>query len=168
MQQNLHLEIDKHKRLRDELLQRWPALAEDEAALDDTLEGASSLPEAIAAVLRSGREDQAVAKALGEQVERMEARKRRLVDRAERKKQLALWALQESGERRVNAPDFIAYLGMSRAKVIITDEDELPPDCVRTKTEPDRKFIGDLLRAGKDVPGASLGNPQPTITVKDS
>jgi hypothetical protein len=167
-QPNLHLEIDKHKRLRDELVSRFPGIEEDPVALTDTLEGASTLPEAIAAVLRSGREDKAVAKALGEQVGRMEARKRRLIERAERKKALAFWALQESGERRINVPDFIAYLGMSQAKVIIPNEGAVPMDYMRVKYKPDKKRIGAALRDGKDVPWASLSNPQPTIIVKDS
>jgi hypothetical protein len=164
---NLHLEIDKHKRLRKELLARWPALAEDAETLSDSLEGISTLPEAIAAVLRSGREDVAVAKALGEQIERMQSRKARLLDRAERKKALALWAMQEANERRIDAPDFIAYLGMSQAKVIIPDETLVPSRFLRVKTEPDKKLIGAALRAGEDVKFASLGNPQPTIIVKD-
>jgi hypothetical protein len=168
MRPNLHLEIDKHKRLREELLSRWPALSGDETALDDTLEGASTLPEAIAAVLRSRREDIAFVEALAAQIKQMEARKARLAERADRKKSLALWAMTEGDIKRVDAPDLAAWTSMSQAKVIIPDEKAIPIEYMRVKYEPHKKLIGAALRAGEKVIGASLGNPQPTIVVKDS
>ena len=168
MPPNLHLELDKHKRLREELLQRWPALADDAETLSDTLEGASTLQGAIAAVLRSGREDLAMAKALGDQIERMQARKARLTERNERKRALALWAMIEGDLKRIDEPDLTAWTGMSQAKVIISAESALPPEYLRIKTEPNKKLIGADLKAGKFVAGASLGNPQPTLSVKDS
>jgi hypothetical protein len=167
-QPNLHLELDKHKRLREELLQRWPPLAEDAETLDNTLEGVSTLPEAIAAILRSRREDLAFTEALAVQIKQMEARKARLAERADRKKGLALWAMIEGDLKRIDAPDLAAWTGMSQAKVIIPDESKLPTYWQRVKTEPDKKKIGEALRAGLPVTGASLGNPQPTIIVKDS
>jgi hypothetical protein len=169
MQPNLHLELDKDKRIRAELVSRFPDNADDPDVMTDTLDGISTLPEAIAAVLRSGREDEAIAEGpLSEQIKRMQARKARLVERAARKKSLALWAMQEADRHRINAPDFIAYLGMSQAKVIIPDESKLPTHWLRIKTEPDKKKIWEALRAGLPVTGASLGNPQPMIIVKDS
>jgi hypothetical protein len=57
---------------------------------------------------------------------------------------------------------------MSQAKVIIPDESLVPDRYMRIKREPDKKAIGTDLRAGHAVPGASLGNPLPTIVVKDS
>jgi hypothetical protein len=168
MQPNLHLEIDKDKRICAELIARFPEAAEDPELLADTLDGISTLPEVIAAILRSGREDLAVAKALGDQIERMQARKARLIERADRRKSLALWAMQEAGRKRIDAPDFIAYVGMSQAKVLISDESAIPSIYMRVKIEPSKKLIAAALKQGENVSGASLGNPQPTIVVKDS
>jgi hypothetical protein len=168
-QPNLHLELDKDKRIRAELVSRFPESSEDPEALSDTLDGISTLPEAIAAVLRSGREDEAIAEGpLSEQIKRMQARKARLVERAARKRAAALWAMQQANRQQIYAPDFTAFLGMSQAKVIIEDESKIPAVFFRVKREPDKKAIGADLRRGQSVLGASLGNPQPMIVVKDS
>jgi hypothetical protein len=168
MQPNLNLEVDKHKRVREELVRDWPALRDDPEALHDTLEGISTLPEAIAAILRSRREDLAFVEALAAQIKQMEARKARLTELAGRKKARAVWAMIEGDLPRVPAPDFLAYLTMSQAKVIVSDEKAIPSIYMRVKITPDKKLISAALKQGDDVPGASLGNPQPTIIVKDS
>jgi hypothetical protein len=167
MQPNLHLELDKDRRICAELAARFPDISEDPEFLTDTLDGLSSLPEAIAATLRAGREDLVVAEALGKQIERLQARKARLVERADRRKALALWAMQESNRRRIDAPDFIAYITMGRSKVVIPDESAVPDEYMRIKKEPDRKKTGEDLRLGKDLSWASLSNPAPIIIVKD-
>jgi hypothetical protein len=46
----------------------------------------------------------------------------------------------------------VFYTG--RAKVEITNADDLPIDCLRVKTEPSLTKIGELMDAGEQVPGA--------------
>ena len=160
---DLKFAVANNDRICAELLARWPELAADPEALADTLEGISTLPEAIAAVYRSSLDDEQDCAAIAEQIKRLQARKKRLEERAERKQNLALWACQEGRLRRVDAPDFTLSVAASKGRVIITDEYELADVWCRIRREPDKKAIGDALRAGVDVPGAVLGNPQATL-----
>jgi hypothetical protein len=163
---NLDFSLRAHESLRAELLQRWPALAEDQETLEDSLEGISSLPEAIAAVIRSALFDEEYCDAIAERIDKLQARKRRLKERADRKRALALHYCQEGRLQRIPAPDFTASLGMTKGRVIITDDRALSDKWVRIKREPDKTKIGEALRAGETVSGAELSNPQPTLSVR--
>lgn len=158
--------IAQHERLRAELLERWPELASDADVLEDTLEGASDLPDAIARIIRSALEDERLAESVGEHVAKLQVRKGRLEGRAARKRALALYAMQEGNLPRIIQTDFSAHTGRSRGKVIITDEDALALEYVRLKKEPDKKAIGEALRNGDTVEGATLSSPEATLTIK--
>ena len=46
------------------------------------------------------------------------------------------------------------------------DEARLPPDCIRTRTEPDKVRIKEHLARGERVDGAELSNSEPVISVR--
>ncbi len=158
--------IAQHERLRNELLERWPELANDEEVLADTLEGASDLPGVTAQIIRSALADELLSAGITGHIDQLRRRKQRLEERASRKRALALYAMQEGNLPRITQPDFSAHVGRSRSKVIITDEDALVLEYVRLKREPDKTAIGEALRKGDTVDGATLSNPEPTLTVK--
>ncbi len=163
---NINVSLAQHERLRAELLERFPELAHDEEALVDTLEGASDLPDATARIIRSALTDECLADGTGEHIAKLQKRKQYLEWRATRKRALALYAMQEGNLPRIIQPDFSAHIGRSRGKVIITDELALTHEYVRLKKEPDKKAIGEALRNGEWVEGATMSNPEPTLTVK--
>ncbi len=158
--------IAQHERLRNELLTRWPELARDSEALEDTLNGESDLPDVTAQIIRSALEDERLGDSVGEHIAKLQKRKLHLDFRASRKRALALYAMQEGNLPRITQPDFSAHIGRSRGKVIITDEEALTHEYVRLKKEPDKKAIGEALRNGDTVEGACLSNPEATLTVK--
>lgn len=158
--------IAKHNRLRQELLESWPDLANDEEALNDTLEGASTLPDVTAEIIRSALEDERLAAGISEHIVKLQLRKKRIEERAARKRAKALYAMQEGDLPRIKQPDFSASIGTSKGRVIITDEEALALEFVRLRREPDKKAIGEALRNGDAVAGATLSNPQPTLAVR--
>ncbi len=158
--------IAQHERLRNELLARWPELANDEEALTDTLEGASDLPDVTAKIIRSALADECLSAGIAGHIDQLRRRKLRLDERAFRKRALALYAMQEGALPRIVQPDFSAHVGRSRGRVIITDEEALSVGYVRFKREPDKTAIGEALRNGDTVEGATLSNPEATLTVK--
>jgi hypothetical protein len=163
---NLNYGLITHEALRAELQQRWPELQDDEQTLSDTLEGISSLPEMIAAVLRSAIEDELLVAGIREHIGGLKVRQKRLQDRVERKKAMALHYAQEGRLKRIPAPDFTASVGMGGGRVLITDETALADEWVRIKREPDKEKIGKALKAGVIVPGAELSNPVPWLSVR--
>jgi hypothetical protein len=162
--QNLNRIAQEHAALLAELLGRWPELASDEETLADTLEGVSMLPEAIAAVIRSALDDEADCTSIAERIKRLQARRKRLEERADRKRAMALHFCQEGRIKRIPAPDFTAYESMTEGRVIITGT--VADAWMRIKKEEDKVRIGEALRAGEVVPGAELSNPVPTLVVR--
>ena len=138
----------------------------DERTLADTVEGESKIEDAIATTIRESIASTALADGLGELMEKMKKRAARLHYRSERLMAAALQAAQETGVKKVIAPDFVASVGQSKGKVVIVDEAQLPDDAFRTKREVDRSWIRDLLLTGVDVDGAELSNPSPNWVVR--
>jgi hypothetical protein len=163
--QSLNRVAQEHAALLAELLGRWPELATDEETLADTLEGVSRLPEAIAAVIRSALDDEADCTSIAERIKHLQARRKRLEERADRKRALALHFCQEGRLQRIPAPDFTASVSMTKGRVIITDDRALGDAWMRIKKESDKTKIGEALRLGVQVDGAELSNPAPTLRV---
>ena len=65
--------------------------------------------------------------------------------------------LETTGKKRLETPAFTMTLRKSTA-VIITSEEDVPSQLMRTKTttDPDKVAIGKQLKAGEVVPGAEL------------
>lgn len=152
--------------LRDQLLGVYPDLAEDERALLDTLDGLDTLNDEVIAVLRAAIEREAHGKALGELIEGMTARKRRLEDGAKSMRAMALHAMQEAGLKTITSPDMTATVSPGKAKLIIKDEAAVPAGLCRIKREPDKKLIAEWLVNRTKPDWIEWGNPVPFLTVR--
>lgn len=154
--------------LRDRLLTDYPTLADDVETLCDTLAGVDDLEEQIFAVLRAAVERDAYGKALSGLIDDMAARKRRLDEGAATLRLVALAAMQDAGLPKLRAPDMSVSIGRGKPKVQIIDEAALPDEFCRIKREANKAEIAKALAAGADVPGATLGNPQPFLSIHRS
>jgi hypothetical protein len=141
---------------------------ESEESLADTIEGLTELDAAILTVLRAGLEREAMGKALGEMIDGMVARKRRIDDGAKMIRLAALQAMQEAGLPKLAAPDMSVSIGRGKPKVIVTAPEQVPDAYWRISREPNKAEIGKALGVGTDVPGAVLGNPQAFLSIHRS
>lgn len=156
---NVELQLHVYKELKARLLAANPELSEDDQALLDTLEGVTDLREGLIAVMRQADMDEALAAGITPRVEEMQARKNRLKERAEKRKALVLWAIQEAGIPKIEAPEFTIGTARTPGAVIITDQAQLPAQYMRTyDPEPDKKAIADAMKRGETVPGAMKSN----------
>lgn len=160
---DLATEVRRTSLLRDELLRRFPQLAEDEQALHDTLDGLSNLDEQIAAVVESIEEDEALIAGLGSRMAHLTERADRLTFRVEQKKAVILYALMESGTAKLQLPTVTLSQVNNPPSVVIPDEEKVP-DEYRVFPDPpsprvDKKSILADLKAGKDLQFAMLSNP---------
>lgn len=166
MPQNLTRLVPEHRAIAEHIRALYPD--ESETNLVDTIEGASDLPEAIVATLRIALEREAMAKGLGELVETMTARKRRLEDGAKMLRGSVLHAIQEAGVAMpLRAPDMTVSIGRGKPRVVITDADKLPDAFCKIVREPDKKAIAEALKGG-DVDGAMLDNAVPFLVIHKS
>ena len=161
----LGLEIAKYQLLKERLIAEFPT--SDAETLTDTLEGISDLKEMLAAVVRSSLFDHALAKGLKERIETMRERLEGLAFRAEKKRELALAAMEEVGLKSLQEPDFTASLRPCPPHLVVLSEEQIPqafwiPQAPRL----DRQTILTRLKRGEEVQGASLSNPALTLAVR--
>lgn len=163
-------------------LSREVALARDvvrmiaEAGIDDSdpdfaqlVESECDLNERLRRMLRAARFVEAQGEALKTMIHDMQERKKRLERKAESLRRAVSWAMQESGQKRLEAPDFTAVLGRGQPKLVgleAIDPADLPDCLVRIKREVDRTAVRRALERGEEIDGLCLGNPQPSLIVK--
>ena len=151
--------------LRRRLLELYPDL--DDQTLNDTLEGATNLREAMAALIRSAIEDETLAKALKERMEAMKGRLSRLEARASGKRVLVVENMQAADLQKLTEPDFTASVRTGPPSVEIVDEDLLPIDFLLPQPpKPDKRAILDAISKGAAIPGALLAKPKLSLSVR--
>jgi hypothetical protein len=158
-------DLATHQYLREQLRAEFPEADED--TLRDTLEGLSSLPEALAAVLRSYLDDLTLAAALGMRIDDMQERLTRIELRADKKRELVTSVMERADIKKLAEPDFTASLRPSPPAVIVTDEGQIPQ--LYWKPQPpklDRQGISAALKFGAAVSGALLSHPEMVLSVR--
>ncbi len=165
MPQPLLQELSHHQYLRERLEAEFPDA--DEETLHDTLEGMTNLTEMLAEVLRSQLEDQAMGSALRGRISDMQERLSRFEDRARKKRELVTRVMEQADLRKLVEADFTVSLRSSRAPLMIIDDEAIPADFWRPQpAKLDRQGLISALGAGRDIPGAVLGNPPMIISVR--
>ncbi len=158
-------ELSNHRYLRERLEAEFPE-AEEETLLD-TLEGMTRLTDMLAEVLRSCLEDQSFATALKARVADMQARLSRFEERGRKKRELVAAVMEDAGLKKLVEPDFTVSLRPARAPLVIIDEESVPRDFWKPQAAKlDRQGLIAALGAGRDIPGALLGNPPMTLSVR--
>src|SRR5262245_5127035 len=162
---HINPEINCFAELRRRLVEADPEI--DEATLFDTLEGATNLHEAIAAVIRSALDDEALAKALRERIDDMRQRLNRIELSAEAKREAALNAMERADMIRLTAPDFTASIRINPPSLLITSEAEIPQDFWAPQPPKlNKKGLLDAINSGWAVPGATLSNSKISLTIR--
>ncbi len=158
-------ELTHHRYLRERLEAAFPDA--DEETLRDTLEGMTSLTDSLAELLRSSLEDQTFVSALRSRMVDMQERCSRFEERARKKRDLVCTVMEEADLKKLVEPDFTISLRPSRAPLMIIDEAAIPGDYWRLQpAKLDRMGLISALGNGRDIPGALLGNPPLTISVR--
>jgi Siphovirus Gp157 len=159
------IEVTKHQLLKERLLAYDPTL--DEETLRDTLEGITDLQGMIAAVIRSALVDEALQAGLRSRLEDMKQRLARFEERGAKKRQLALEAMADVGLKKLEQPDFTASARSGVASLVVVSENLIPETYwVPQPPKLDRQWILAELKRGREIAGAQLGNPKPTLAVR--
>jgi len=138
----------------------------DEQLLLDSLEGETDFHRFLAAVVRRICEAEACAEGIGDLIREVRERQARFEQRSNAMRALAFKLMTQADVRKLELPQATLSIRAGQPRVIITDEAALPPDCVRTRTEPDKITIKNLLARGDQVPGAELSNAEPALAVR--
>jgi Siphovirus Gp157 len=162
----LAMEMSKFRLLKERLMQIY-SLDDDEETLADTLEGITNLHEMLSAIIRSALMDESLQEGLRSRLEEMKQRLARFEERGTKKRQVALEVMTEIGLKKLEQPDFTASTRSGSPSLVVVAEEIIPEAFwVPQPAKLDRQSLLAELRRGRDIPGAQLGNPKPTLAVR--
>jgi hypothetical protein len=163
--EHLSAELTRFRELRHRLVSTGDAI--DDAAVLDVLAGVGDLHDAILNEVRSALEDEDAATRLRGWMDEMEARLRRIERRAEGRRELALNAMAEAGLERLEAPGLRIEVRRAPPLLVVSDETLIPEAFkVQRPAWLDYQAIRDALKGGAEVPGASLTDTEPYLSVR--
>jgi DNA polymerase III delta prime subunit len=152
---------------RARLLADDSGLEQNEAALDELLGAAEGdIESVLARLLRAARDAKAMADASAGLIEDMRARKERYQRRNEAFRGTAFAILDALGRNRFEMPDLTASIRAGQPSVQIVNEDEIPDLYVELVRKIDKQTIASVLKSGGEVPGATLSNSLPTLSLR--
>ena len=97
----------------------------------------------------------------------MQARSGRIEERARKKRELVTSVMERADLKKLMEPDFTVSLRPTRPPLAVVDEEAVPEEFWRPQPPKlDRQGLISALAAGRDIPGAILGNPPMTISVR--
>jgi hypothetical protein len=162
---NLELSAIHYRVIRDRIKAHDPQL--DEQTLADTVEGLTDVHEVMAAVIRAALADEAMAMGLKGRIAEMQDRLERVQDRAVKRRQIARDVMVELDLKKLNAPDFTASIRDGMPSLVVLSEEAVPsiywqPVQPRLK----RQELSQELKQGAEIPGVTLSNPEPILSVR--
>ena len=144
-----------------------PELLEDDEAWLASLESETKFEELLTQLVRRIEDTKALAEGTGGRMDELKARKDRFLRRIESLRDL-LFKLMESAE--------LAKLELAEATITVrkgqpqlvgdADPTSLPDDLCKISRNPDRTAIKEALKTGKEVPGFSLSNAPPSLSIR--
>jgi hypothetical protein len=154
-----------YRTVRDRIRAQDPQI--DEQTLADTVEGLTDLHEIVMAIIRSALADEALVTGLKCRISDMQGRLDRLQDRASKRRQIARDVMVELNLKKLNASDFTASIREGIPSLLVIDEDAVP-SIYWQPSEPrlNRQELAHELKQGAEVPGVTLSNPEPVLSVR--
>lgn len=149
------------------LLSCKEALGDDEQAIADTVEGETNLVEAIGAAVMRLNELGAHIDGLGAYIKDMMGRVDRFELQTERIRQAIANAMDAGGLKKVELPHATLSLRAAAEKLGAVNEADIPARFfVDQAPKLDKRALLAELKAGNNVPGASLANGAPSLSVR--
>ena len=131
------------------------------------MEGLTDLHEIVSAIVRAALFDEALADGLKEHIEFLQSRLVRLIERAAERRRIARDAMIEVDLKAIKAPDFTLSLRTGSPALVVIDESAIPaPYWEPREPRLNRLQLLAKLKAGAEVPGVQLSNPEPVLSVR--
>lgn len=151
----------------DQLILAYPELAEDEILRADMLEAETELHAFLRLIERKREDAVALLRGLESVVEDAKQRLARFDRREKAMRHLLFSAMQWADLHKIEMPEATLSIRQGTPKVVITDEAAIPAEYMRVKKEPDKTLIKAALADGfTNVPGATMSNAEPTLSVR--
>lgn len=116
--------------------------------------------------IRAMKEAECNTAAIKERIADLQIRQSRFENKAQAIRSVVFSVLDVLGWDKFQHPEFTVTIGKPRISLLVTDEAAIPGEYIKIKREPDKALILDALKAGTEVPGATLSNGLPSLTVR--
>lgn len=106
--------------------------------------------------------------ALDREIERLQERKRLVTNRQREIREYLRENMEAAGMTKISCPLFTITLAKGREVVVVDDENAIPDELMRVKTEiaPDKAAIANKIKAGEVVPGCHLERGASSVRIK--
>ncbi|MCB1483927.1 MAG: siphovirus Gp157 family protein [Hyphomicrobiaceae bacterium] len=156
---------DHYQRLKERLSDAYPDI--DALTLENTLEGMTSLHEALETIIRQFLDDEAICEALKGRIADASERLVRIQNRARNKREAVRDCMIEAEISSIQAADFTATIRAGVSSLKITDETQIKAEFWEPQAPKlSRARLLKALKAGQSIDGVNLSNPQPALSVR--
>lgn len=161
---NLYQLADCMKSVQDEL-ENGASPDDVEAALESIEADIKTKCVQVAYVIRNLSAD---VEALKTEEARLANRRKEAENHIERLKQYLCDGMKQNGINKAGDGIINVTLGRPKPALTIESEDDIPDHYrkIKTSSSIDRMALLDDLKAGKEIPGASVGESKPSIIIK--
>lgn len=144
-----------------------PELVEDDEAWQMSLESETGLAELLTNVVRRIEDAKALVIGTKDRFEELQERKARFEHRVEVLRELAFKLMQAAETNKIELPEATLSLRAGAQQLLgEVEAASLPNDLCKISRSPDRTKIKEALKAGKTVPGYSLSNSTPSLSIR--
>jgi hypothetical protein len=157
--------VEQARRDLTALLAAHPELEEDEVLRMDMAEGQTNAMEMLDELIRVERDARSLQDAIADEMDRMNKRLQRFVDRQRLVRKYMMQLMDAAGLKKVERPAATISIAAGRPKVVITNESLIYEDFIRIKREPDKDKIAKALKGGEIIPGTTLSNAEPQLRI---
>jgi uncharacterized protein YeeX (DUF496 family) len=107
-------------------------------------------------------------KAIDEEIKRLQARKKAMINRSDSFKEYLRNNMEATGITKITHPLFSVTLGKPTKKAVVFDSDLIPDEYINVKTElkPDLKLILKDLKEGVEISGAKIEEGKSRLLIK--
>lgn len=160
----LHLEMEAAQRLKDKLLQTY---GEDADLIRDCIEGETGLHEAIGKAALELAAVDAEVEGVQFAIARLTQRLDRYKNRVEGIREAIQAAMETAELTSLKTPAATLSIKPSPPRVEIVDIKAIPAVFLKQPPPvPDKTAIKDALKAGESIPGTTLSNQPPSLSVR--
>lgn len=142
----------------------FPDLADDEDGWSITIESETELDDMLTKLIRMISDTNALGEGTQARVDELTARRNRFKRRIEAYRSLIFKLMQAAELTKRELPEATLSIRAGTQKVIIADESLIP--VTLCESTPNKTKIKEALTNGESVPGASLSNAEPTLSVR--
>jgi nitrogen fixation/metabolism regulation signal transduction histidine kinase len=144
-----------------------PELIEDDEAWAATLESETDFNEVLTTIVRRIEDTKALVIGTKDRFEELKARKYRFEHRIDTLRELAFKIMTAAEIAKLELPEATLSLRAGQQQIIgDADPAALPDALCKISRSPDRTAIKEALKTGKEVPGFSLSNATPSLSIR--